>query len=239
VVAEIINDRGRSLGSQTVTIPTGFFVRYGMTSPIRQWEGSVSFPAVEVNLISEQLSIRIISIDGIPAEEAVRQRRISIMSTEEFGFLIGRGGLAATNETFFTVSDNGTLTRYTGTQTIIAIPSMVNGIWVVSIADIVFQRGSCTNVTIPNGVRTIGRHAFWGNQLTSITIPNSVRSIGDNAFGNISLTSITIGPDVNVVGSSFDSNFARFYDQNGKRAGTYRASRDQWGIISNWIFSPR
>jgi hypothetical protein len=237
VVVEIINDQGRSLGRQTVTMPTGFFVRYGMTSPIRQWEGTVSFPAVDVNLITEQLTIQIISIDGTPAEEAARQRRISIMSAQEFTILYGHGALAT--DASFTISDDGTLTRITGTQTSVAIPSTVNGIWVVSIGDSFFPSGRRTSVTIPNGVRTIGRSAFSSNQLTSVTIPNSVRSIRENAFVNNSLTSITIGPDVNLAGSSFDSNFARFYNENGRRVGTYRpGDRDRWGNIISWAFSP-
>jgi hypothetical protein len=172
------------------------------------------------------------------------------MSTEEFGFLIGRGGLAATNEAFFTISDDGTLTRYTGTQTIIAIPSMVNGVWVVSIGERAFHRnGGLTSVTIPNGVRIIGRDAFsWNDRLTNVIIPNSVRSIHENAFhvntgAGISLTSITIGANVEIGRRAF-SNFHRdlfapFYDQNGRRAGTYRANHDQWGSFSSWTFSPR
>lgn len=41
----------------------------------------------------------------------------------------------------------------------------------------------CKNSTIPNGVTSIGRSAFFGcSGLTSITIPNSVISIGSGAF---------------------------------------------------------
>lgn len=40
-----------------------------------------------------------------------------------------------------------------------------------------------TDVIIPDGVTSIGSHAFWGcKSLTSITIPDSVTSIGDAAF---------------------------------------------------------
>ncbi|MBF4354152.1 leucine-rich repeat domain-containing protein, partial [Vibrio anguillarum] len=36
--------------------------------------------------------------------------------------------------------------------------------------------------TIPDSVTTIGKRAFWGNQLTSVTIPDSVTTIGFAAF---------------------------------------------------------
>lgn len=37
-------------------------------------------------------------------------------------------------------------------------------------------------ISIPDGVTTIGSHAFYGCDVFSITIPDSVTSIGENAF---------------------------------------------------------
>ena len=52
----------------------------------------------------------------------------------------------------------------------------------------------CKNTTIPNGVTSIGKGAFWQcTGLTSITIPNSVTWIGEDAFYRCTgLTSITV-----------------------------------------------
>ena len=63
-------------------------------------------------------------------------------------------------------------------------------------------RGNGGDVTIPNGVTSIGEMAFWYcSDLKSITIPDSVTSIGEQAFGYCSrLKSITIPDSVTSIG---------------------------------------
>ena len=87
--------------------------------------------------------------------------------------------------------------------------------------------------------------AFENNSLTSINIPDSVRFIGNRAFDGRpvfqstgGLTRITIGADVAVgvfasSGANHDASFREFYNNNGRRAGTY--TRD--GL--NWTFRPQ
>ncbi len=67
--------------------------------------------------------------------------------------------------------------------------------------------GEITSVSLPDGLTSIGRYAFYGcSSLTSITIPNSVASIGNLAFEYCSsLTSITIPNSVASIGGyAFD-----------------------------------
>ena len=75
---------------------------------------------------------------------------------------------------------------------------------VTSIGDSAFTyRTSLTGITIPNSVTRIGDHTFSGcTGLTSITIPNSVTRIGRNAFRDTGLTSITIPNGVTKIDES-------------------------------------
>lgn len=75
---------------------------------------------------------------------------------------------AATNTFDFNLT-TGTITKYNGTDTVVVIPSKINGVTVT----------------------TIGTDAFLGLNITSVTIPASVTEIGANAFaGCTNLTSV-------------------------------------------------
>lgn len=82
--------------------------------------------------------------------------------------------VAAATNTFSFDETTGTITEYNGTDTVVVIPSKINGVTVT----------------------TIGTDAFLGLNITSVTIPASVTEIGSNAFaGCTNLTSVTYGGD--------------------------------------------
>ena len=62
--------------------------------------------------------------------------------------------------------------------------------------------GKNSEVTIPEGVQSIGNSAFYDcNSLTSLTLPSSLQSIGDWAFGWCSsLTSLTLPSSLQSIG---------------------------------------
>ena len=68
--------------------------------------------------------------------------------------------------------------------------------------NVYFNNVLITEITIPNGVKSIKDYAFYGfKNLKSVTIPNSVTSIGNCAFNSCdSLKSLTIPNSVTNVG---------------------------------------
>ena len=109
----------------------------------------------------------------------------------------------------------------TGTVT---IPETVNGYKVIGIETIAF--GNCTgitNVTIPDGVTTIGRAAFDGcTGLTKVIIPNSVNSIGRAAFSGCSgLTSVTINSNIIASRDHTASSYGKLVHFFGKQVKEY------------------
>ena len=74
---------------------------------------------------------------------------------------------------------------------------------IISIGNHAFDKCGLTAINIPEGVTSIGEYAFYGcSSLTNITIPESVTIIGDYAFYCCSVTNITIPEGVANIGRS-------------------------------------
>lgn len=82
--------------------------------------------------------------------------------------------VAAATNTFYFDKTTGTITGYVESDTVVVIPSKINGVTVT----------------------TIGTDAFLGLNITSVTIPASVTEIGSNAFADCTnLTSVNYKGD--------------------------------------------
>ncbi len=95
------------------------------------------------------------------------------------------------------------ITEYTGSASVLNIPSTLGGYPVTGISDSAFLNcRSLTNVKIPDSVVSIGKDAFGlCANLKSITIPDNVTKIGDDAFRFCdNLASVTIPSSVTSIG---------------------------------------
>ncbi len=78
--------------------------------------------------------------------------------------------VAAATNTFYFDETTGTITKYVESDTVVVIPSKINGITVKTIDHAAFRDSSVTSVTIPASVTEIGANAFAGcTNLTSVT----------------------------------------------------------------------
>ena len=237
VVVEILNARGASIGKQTVNMRFGWFVHNGQEMsgtivPYLQLGAKVAFPGIDANAVSGNLSIRITSINGKPAESSASQMGIRVLPQHEYNNVqsIADNGLQLDNLRQYTVRFDGNrnlLRGYSGSSVSIVIP------WGVSYidGDSGLQNKGLMSVTIPSSVIVIGgSSAFMNNRLTSVIIPDSVTSIGYQAFTNNPLTSVFIGNGVTSI-----SHDQAFGDANGYLRSFSIGANVSWN--KNWDLS--
>ncbi|MBR6204357.1 MAG: leucine-rich repeat domain-containing protein [Candidatus Methanomethylophilaceae archaeon] len=105
------------------------------------------------------------------------------------------------------MSSEARLLRYTGSEAHVSIPReiLLDGarLRVTSISDSAFARNAAVReASLPDGVRTIGRYAFFGcSSLESVELPPSLRAIGDGAFCRCSsLESVDLPSGLEKIG---------------------------------------
>jgi hypothetical protein len=216
VEAELINDEGASMGRHSMVLASGWGLGFGPSLQIFPFFNGLemAFPAVNANLITDKITINIVSVDGLKPDAAAKSKRFNIMPRDEYDKIP-----EVKSEKYYDiismnyiddmdVSPDGALVGYKGKLKDVVIPPYgKSGKVVRSIGERAFEAKGLTSVTIPDSVTSIGDHAFYRNNLTSVTIPNSVTSIGSLAFSENKLTSVIIPNSVTSIGSfAFSAN---------------------------------
>ena len=143
------------------------------------------------------ITLVLVSVVAInPTEAYAAQRTGSVTSN-----ILNNSSV--TPESDFTFDGStGTITKYNGSDAVVAIPSVINGVPVKIIGVSAFAKHTnLTSVTIPYGVTTIGNSAFYFTGVTNLIIPNSVTTIGIGAFASSGITSITLSNSLTSIGS--------------------------------------
>ena len=98
---------------------------------------------------------------------------------------------------------NAKITGYSGAETVVSIPSTIDGRMVTEIGNNAFAgKSAIVSVTIPETVTVIAQDAFRNcSAITSITIPSAVSAVSEYAFaGCISLTELNISSALTTIG---------------------------------------
>ena len=137
------------------------------------------------------------------------------------------------------------LTKYTGDELEVVVPSEIDGVKVTTIGSGCFNdlEIKITSVKIPNSVTTIQDSAFfYADALVAIEIPDSVTSLGERAFSWCnSLQSVTFGkgiteiPDYcfNHCSSLKTLELPTWINKIGTRAFSYCESLAEFTVRSN------
>ncbi len=86
--------------------------------------------------------------------------------------------------------ETGYITRYTGIESVITIPTQIQGVTIKGIGLNAFKNKGLTSITIEADLESIGDYAFANNQLTTLKLSKTINSIGKNAFENNQITSL-------------------------------------------------
>lgn len=114
----------------------------------------------------------------------------------------------ATAKFLYTIDGNSaTITGYTGEGKTLVIPSMIDGYYVLAIADNAFEGTKFEKVIVSSGIVKIGWFAFRNcSALKSVTLPASVEQIGYAAFSGT-----PGGLTFYVSSGSFAARYAQSY----------------------------
>ena len=111
-----------------------------------------------------------------------------------------------TNALYDYVVSNGNaiLTQYKGADTVVVVPSTIDGYTVIGISTAFVNNSEITSVTLPDTIQILNHYAFaFCTKLTKVELPDSLTYIGEMAFYSCtSLTEFTISENVTYIGDN-------------------------------------
>ena len=126
---------------------------------------------------------------------------------------------AQTGIGFFVTDGKGTIINFIpeykqGDEGVFAIPAEIGGMPVTAIGSSILSGGGINGaIIIPESVTCIHSGAFSNDYVIN---------------NNIIISTITIGANVALEGGFPDDSFEKFYNINGKKAGTYEYKNEKW-----------
>ena len=251
VVVEILNSNGQSIGRQTVSLRYGYdtsyvvnnteFRRAVVMEPLLDLFEDAQFPAVNANLITDRLTIKISSIDGISAENASKQKRLSILTESDYNNIssIKATGMDITNLSRFKFYKEslaiGNIISPVPSRFIIPplfsdVPQLTGGGGIYgdrafigffdNTREIIFSEGIIVEDAI---------HYSYFPNLTRIEFPESICYIDTFQYIKRFPFSLKLPANVQKIGQE---SLRTFYIRNGKKAGIYTFGS------GNWSYSP-
>ena len=182
--------------------------------------GSKAFAGTGLTAVTLPSSLKTIADDAFDSPEKVSVT--AEMGTKAYLWAVANGYI----DPHFTFSENDdgtlTVTGYTGQDTKLDIPPVINRKTVTAIGDEAFRnKTSLTRVTIPDTLRRIGTDAFFGCAgISDPTLPFGLREIGARAFKGtgghaVSLprTLVSIGEDAFAGYNQFEAWVGSYAEQ--------------------------
>ncbi len=105
------------------------------------------------------------------------------------------------DESLFTVDENGNLTGYSGTDIYVKVPETVNGITVVAVGNGTFEnkKGSFREIILPDTVKSIGEEAFRLNKSIEYVKASGLETVGESAFSGCSSLITVDAPNLKTI----------------------------------------
>jgi len=214
ITTELVNDHNKVIGNRTFNVTRGWgweSLSYSPYINITERTYYILTFTVKVDDITDNLKIRIVSVNGKNAETAARDGILKIVAMTK--------DVYDSNCIEFSFGKAGEYTKKREPINILIYPETIWDEPVTSIKDTIYF-----------------------SDLISLTFPNSVTYIGYGSFGGCPLTSITIGENVEIIrwpvpAFQFVGGFVEFYDNNGRKAGTYTRTTGRQ-FDNKWSFRP-